>query len=435
MLKSLKKVFTKEYLLFLAIGFLPLLYKILQITFLNTFENAIKIVGQMVFIELLFKIFQETITNPLFKVLGKNDNSEENKNFHAKRFLILYSLLCAAFSLMVFFLIVPIMHFSKVPSEIFDSTKTFLQLMVFANALDVVVQYLFSFNVISKKTKSIFVYFLIGSAVMLLLNVILIPKFALGLGIIGFAVSVIIVNAVKLVYFVLTMPKTKNVEVKALDKRQYLKLSLLSFLETLTRNLTYYFIILVLLNVVNNQELYFVGNEFIWSVMLVPVLAQNNCIKQSVSINNNESLKPYFVNGILISLYICVMLPVAFLLFRYVFAFANYMDYFMTLLKLVPCYFIFIFDNVIESYFIATGKMNFVFIQTLITNIAVYLTSFIFYICGVWQVTLNSIILVFSAGMILSSAYTIIVYVHQKRKHNRETTQSSNLHIDKVDVL
>ena len=77
-------------------------------------------------------------------------------------------------------------------------------------------------------------------------------------------------------------------------------------------------------------------------------------------------------------------------------------------------YFIFIFDNVIESYFIAVGKMQYVFVQTFITNIIVYLTSYILFVCGVWIVTLNGIILVFSAGMILSSAYTIGCYAYQQ---------------------
>ena len=153
--------------------------------------------------------------------------------------------------------------------------------------------------------------------------------------------------------------------------------------------------------------------------MLVPALAQNDYIKQKVSQNNNESLKPYFINSVLIIGFIGLMIPVALLLFKYVYGFANWNDYFLTLLKLTPCYFIFIFDNVIESYFIASGKMLHVFIQTFLTNIVVYLTSFILYVSGVWRVTLDSIILVFSAGMILSSAYTISVYIYNIRQQKK----------------
>ena len=171
-----------------------------------------------------------------------------------------------------------------------------------------------------------------------------------------------------------------------------------------------------MLNTLNNQDLYFIANDFVWSVMLIPTIAQNDLIKQNVSQDNNTSLKDYLLNSVLISIFICLMIPVAFVIFKHVFNFANYLDYFSTLLKLIPCYLIFIFDNVIESYFIAVGEMQYVFILTFITNIIVYLTSYIFYICGLWIVTLNGIILVFSAGMILSSAYTIGCYIYKKHK-------------------
>ena len=422
----LKRIYTKEYLLFLAIGFLPLIYKVFQIAFLNSFENAIKILGQMAIIEIIFKIFQETIINPLFKILGKNDNAEETKNYFARKLLVVYSAICLAFTLVIFLLIEPIMNISQIPAEIFVSTKSFLQIMVFVNGVNVIVQYLYTFNIISKSTKNIFVYFLISSLATLILGVILIPKFTFGLGVIGLAVSMLIVKVTQLVYFIFAIPKDVNKEKKHFEMGKYIKLCLLSFFETLTRNLTYYFIVLVLLNTLNNQDLYFIANDFIWSVMLIPALAQNNLIKQNVSQNNNESLRDFLLNSVLISVFICFMIPIAFVLFKYIYKFTNYLDYFLTLLKLIPCYFIFIFDNVIESYFIAVGKMQYVFIHTFITNIIVYLTSYILFVCGVWTVTLNGIILVFSAGMILSSAYTIGCYVYQqhgKKNSNCEKQQ------------
>ena len=294
--------------------------------------------------------------------------------------------------------------------------------MVFANGVGIVVQYLFTFNLINKNSRGMFVYFLISSLATLLLGVLLIPRYALGLGANGLAISSLVVSVGQLVYFLLTMPKTIKNENYYFDKKQYVKLCALSFIESLTRNLTYYFVVLVLINTLNNQDLYYIGNDFIWSIMLVPALAQNNYIKQNVSRNNNEKLKPYFMHSAFICAFVCLMVPVALFVFKYVFAFENYMEYFLTLIKLVPCYFIFVFDNVIESYFIATGKMQHVFMQTLITNILVYVTSFVLYECGAWAVTLNSIIIVFSAGMILSSAYTIAIYfLRFKRRANKQS--------------
>ena len=413
MKKFLKRVYTKEYLLFIAIGFLPLLYKIFQIAFLSAFTNAIKIIGQMALLEIVFKVFKETLINPLFKVLGKNDNSDENKNYYARKLFWIYALLCSIFTGIIFLSLNPIMGVSKIPEEILNPTRTFLRMMVFANGLGVLVEYLVTFNVISKNSKSVFAYFLISSLATLIIDIVLIPKFTLGLGVKGLGISMLCVSAMQLIYLLFTMPKEKKDQSYVFNKKEYGKLMVLSFLETLTRNLTYYFVILVLINALNNQDLYFVSNEYIWSIMIVPALAQNTYVKQNVSINNQEDLRPYLLNSVLICGFIILMIPFAYLLFKYVFNFDNYMDYFLTLVKLTPCYFIFIFDNVIESYFIATGKMNYVFVQTFITNILVYLTSFILYIAGIWHVTLNGIILVFSLGMILSSMYTLFIYYYK----------------------
>lgn len=421
MIMAMKKIYTKEYLLFLAIGFLPLIYKIFQILFLSSFENAIKIIGQMVFIEIIFKIFKETLINPLFKTLGKNDNSEENKDYYAKKLLLIYSIICALFTTAIFLSLDPIMEISQIPAEIFGLTKPFLQLMVVVNGISVIVQYLFACSVISKNNKSILIYFLTSCLAMLILDIVFIPHFTLGFGVNGMAISMLIVNVCQLLYFVATMPKTRNREEHLFDKKNYTKLCLLSFAESVIRNLTYYFVVLVLINALNNQDLYYISNEFIWAIMLVPTLAQNDYIKQKISQNNSGSLKPYFLNNILIIAFICLMIPVALLLFKHVFRFENYNDYFLTLLKLLPCYIVFIFDNVIESFFIAAGKMHHVFIQTFLTNIVVYMTSFTLYLCGIWRVSLDSIIIVFSAGMILSSLYTIAVYFYSS-KHKKSTS-------------
>ena len=92
-------------------------------------------------------------------------------------------------------------------------------------------------------------------------------------------------------------------------------------------------------------------------------------------------------------------------------------EYFLSLIKLFPCYIIFAFDEVVESYFWATGKIHHILVQTILTNILVYLTAYILYLCNVWSVTLNSIIILFNLGVFASSIYTISVFLVKQRKN------------------
>lgn len=412
----LKRIYSKDYFIFLGLGFLPLIWKILELAILSSFENSIKILGQTALIAIIFKVFEESLLNPLYKILGKNNNSDEDsKNAIAQKFLFVYVILTLLFTACIFAINKPIIKMSMVPNHIISETFNFLKIYIFACGVGVISKYLYTFSVINKNTKNLFVYLLIKAFATAVLFLALIPKFTLGLGIQGVAVAELIVNLTTVLFLIFTFPKSKNKNSK-LNKKEYFKLFAISLTETLIRNVVYYFVILVLLNMLDNQDLYFVANDFIWSIMLVPAIAQNILVKQAVSNNETETLKPFLVNCLVLIGFMLLMLPVAFLTFKHVFNFSNYLNYFEVLLKLFPCYIIFVFDGVIESYFFASGKLHHILIQNIITNVLIYLVAYVLFLSGVWIVTLNSILLLFNLGVVVSSIYTISAYCVTTKK-------------------
>ena len=416
MLKTaeLKKVYTKNYLILIGIGFLPLLWKILEITFLSSFDNALKIIGQIALISIIFKIFEESILNPLYKCFSKQNIDETQRQHFVKMFLIYYFLLTLIFTILVFFLSPYVLNVSKVPDYIFNETLSFIKLYVLACGLGVVSKYLYTCTLIGKETKKMGWYLFIKSIVTAILFVIFVPQFSLGLGVKGVAIAELIINFITIIYLSINI-RNEKYQTPEFNYKEYFKLFVFSFVETLIRNIVYYFVILVFLNLIDNQDLYFVANDYIWSIMLVPVIAQSGIIKQKLSIGNKD-LKPYFINSIFLTLFMIILIPVALLIFKFVYSLSNYLDYFMVLLKLFPCYIIFVFDSIIEAYFIATGKMKHILVQTILTNILVYCTALVLYLCGVWVITLDSIILLFNLGVIVSSIYTISVYLIENKK-------------------
>ena len=421
---KLKQIYSKEYLILIAIGFLPLIWKVLEITFLAGFENALKILGQISLIGIIFKVFSESILNPLYKMLGNNSNQQNNTEI-AKKFLLVYFLLTLVFTATIFLLTKQIMIISKVPTHIFAEALTFLKLYIIASGIGVVANYLYTFNIINKNTKKMFYYLLIKATLTATCFLVFVPKFMLGFGVKGIAISEIIVNFSLAIYLFLTFPKSSKTFAK-LNKKEYFKLLLFATLETLTRNIVYYTVILVFLNMLDNQDLYFVANEYIWSVMLVPVLAQSTLIKQDVANNPDFKVAPYFLNSVLLSGFMLVLIPLALFVFKWIYGLGNYLDYFIVLIKLIPCYFVFVFDSVIEALFFATGKLHHIFVQTIITNILIYLTAFILYLTNVWVVTLNSIILLFNLGVVISSCYTICVYLITTKKEKLKNNTLNN---------
>lgn len=413
---DIKKIYTKNFFILLGIGFLPLVWKILEIAFLAGFDNAIKILGQLSLLTIIFKVFEESLLNPLYKMFNKDNlYSDNEKCFIAKKFLFFYFLTTTIFTLLVFVFNNIILQVSCVPQYIFKDVLLFFKIYIISCGIGVISKYLYIFNIINKNTKKILLYFLIKLIGTVILLFLLVPKFTLGLGVNGIAITEFIINLLTVLCFIVEFINIKKVDI-VFNKKQYLKLLFFAFLETFIRNLIYYFVILVLLNKLDNQDLYFVANEYIWSFMLIPVLTQSTLVKQEVSNNSELSLKPYFINSLFLIAYMIVLIPVSFFLFKYIYNLPNYIDYFYTLLKLFPGYIIFVFDSVIESYFYSRGQFYHILIQNLITNIGVYLISFILIVFNVLTISLNLIILLFNLGLIVSSIYTILVFAIHKNK-------------------
>ena len=163
-MKTLKKIYTKEYLLLIGIGFLPLMWKILEICFLSSYNNALKILGQIALISIIFKVFEESIINPLFKTLSKqNLKSEEEKQTIVNKFLVYYLIATIIFTLLVFTFSKTILKISKVPDYLFLETLEFLKIYIIANGFGIISKYLYTCSLINKDNKKMLIYFLIKS--------------------------------------------------------------------------------------------------------------------------------------------------------------------------------------------------------------------------------------------------------------------------------
>ncbi len=421
-----KKIYSKDYFILIGIGFLPLIWKILEIAFLASSAHALKILGQIAFISIIFKIFEESILNPLYKMFSKESiTDEDNKNSIANKFLIVYTIATIVFSALLIIFCKEILQISQVPSYIFNDTLIFIKIYIIASGFGVISKYLYTFNLINKNTKKMLIYFLIKSVATTILFICFVPKFTLNLGVYGIALAELIINVTTIIFLGFSSSKFKANSTK-LNIKLYLKLFAFSLAETLIRNIVYYFVILTFLNIIDNQELYFVSNEYIWSIMLIPTLAQTSLIKQEFTNNKESSLKPYFINSSILISFMIILIPVSLIIFKHIYVLPNYLEYFVVLIKLFPCYIIFVIDSIIESYFIATGKLHHVLMQSIITNILLYLTALILYLFGIWTITLDSIILLFNLGVVISSAYTISMYLIERKKTTFSQKQKTN---------
>lgn len=70
--------------------------------------------------------------------------------------------------------------------------------------------------------------------------------------------------------------------------KKWSKQGFFSGLDSLIRNSAYIFVVLKAMNELNDQSLYWMANTFIWSWLLLPVLALSEMLKQDIATNHSK---------------------------------------------------------------------------------------------------------------------------------------------------
>jgi Na+-driven multidrug efflux pump len=229
------------------------------------------------------------------------------------------------------------------------------------------------------------------------------------------------------------------------DWKSYLKVGGWSGLDSLVRNVAYFFMIVRLLNLLgeNHAGGYYLSMNIFWSFLLVPVLALSESSKVLIANNSTNLTKVrslWYSSLIIGSLF--VLLWLVFLPFWRSFAgllnsnieVVNYSTTAMAIL-IVP-YIIFALNNVTDSIFYGVGKTQYQAYQSVITNGTVYVVAFVAYLTGLWEPTFTGILILFGIGILVDSILTIYYALRvlfpkvSITGANRESLNRCKLHTD-----
>jgi len=151
-----------------------------------------------------------------------------------------------------------------------------------------------------------------------------------------------------------------------------------------------------------------------WSFLLVPILALSESAKVLIANNygNLSKVRALWFSSMIIGggfvLIWLILLP----FWQSFAAFLNpdseTVGYSVGALAIlfVP-YALLAFNLITDSIFYGVGKTQYMAYQSIITNGTVYVGAFIAYITGFWTPTFNSILLLFSIGILVDSVLTI----------------------------
>jgi Na+-driven multidrug efflux pump len=401
------------FLLILLYMALPRFYRSYSIYLIGNAipdTNALATVAQWQFIELLLEVVQETFVLAIFFFVGRGMQRSEGPGPPIRTALTSILLVSGGLAAVLFLLSDNFVSIIGTPESIQGTTSQFLKiktatipLFLLSMASIIIVEtvnrkrYILTLAVMQVIYQFIFDSLFYGGY-----------PFSLNLGVIGVAWSEIASGTCLFITTLVLLRRTIFGEVRNLlsffslkDWKIYLRVGGWSGLDSLVRNIAYFFMIVRLLNLLGEGSIggYYLAMHIIWSFLLVPILALSESTKVLIA---NHSADIHKVRQIWYSALviggIVILLWLIFLPFWGSFAgFLNPNDEIVEFSQTTMVI-------LIVPYILLALNLAY---QAIITNGTVYVVAYVAYLTGLWTPTFNSILILFSIGILVDSILTV----------------------------
>lgn len=420
--KSLRKINWKLYRALFLMGLCPTLW----ITF-RTFligklpdEWSYSIAGQLSWINLIYEILNEAIILPLFYFLGDTFSDKRKFQNKLKTGLIICFILYSSLSLLIIIFAPTLLTIMANDESLVIKSISYIQLESIANIFNILLSYSLVALVSIGKEKEVYKF----TFLKLLLGVIVDTFFistlhmSLNLGVNGIAYSNIIVNCI-LLFISLKFINRNGYSIFNKEKlsfqwmKDFFKIGGISGLESFIRNLAYLFMVSRMVNIVGEQGIYWVANNFIWGWLLLPIIQLGELIKKETAENKNAVLENrlgYFVFTGIVCIVWIALIPAYKPFLKYILGYEDIEKLFYLIMILIIPYIFYAFQNVYDSTFYGRGKTKYMLLESVITNTIYYGIFFILFILKIWTPTLVGIAIMFGIGNIFDSIVSFIVY-------------------------
>lgn len=388
--------------------------------------GSLAIVSQWQFVGLVVEVFQEATVLAIFFFLGSQIRSgpavQLDRTKSVLTFIFLTSLV---FSGAVFLFRDVFVTFIGTSPEIQDQTKAFLGISIFS----------IPFTLLAAAIVVLFEALGLRALVffMAILNVLLRfvldslffggYGFSIGTDVLGVAWATLLSSLGVFLTGAVLLMMTRRIRVDNLwavpsfaDMREYLRVGVGSGLDSLVRNLAYFFMIIRIVNTIGPAEIggYYLTMQVLWGFMLVPVLAFADSAKALVA-NASEDLnrvRELWLSSMAITAGMMILWIALVPLFRPFAGFLNpdaeTVGWSVTAFGIlfVP-YVLFSFNTVMDSVFYGLGQTRYLAYQAILTNGTVYLFAFFLYAIGVWEPTFEGVMTLFALGILVDSFLTM----------------------------
>ena len=412
--------------LFLALPNIYQLYRVHLIGNELPDPGSLAIVSQWQFVGLVVEVFQEATVLAVFFFLGSQIRGSTTLQLdRAKSVLSFIFIASIAFSAGVFLFRDAFIALVGTSEAIQAQTSVFLGISIFSVPFTLLAAAVIVLFEALGLRRLVLIMALVNVALRFALDSLFFGghAFSLEADVVGVAWSTLLASVGLLAVGLLLLARAKGLPPGFLrtpptfaNMRDYLRVGLGSGVDSLVRNVAYFFMIIRIVNTIGAAEIggYYVAIQILWSFMLVPVLALADSAKALVANASGDVQKvrslwqaSMVITGAMMAVWIALVPAFP----SFAGALANDEEtvrWAVTAFGIlfVP-YVLLSFNTVTDSVFYGIGRTKYLAYQSLLTNGTVYLSAFLLYVLGAWSPTFEDVMVLFSLGILIDTLLTI----------------------------
>ncbi len=419
---------SKLFIVLVFYFFLPTLYSTVRFYLLGDYDNNVLTIGsQIQLLNIIYEVLYESLIIPAYYYI----NCAKDKVNYTDRIKSIFLLILITYFIVfcfIYFFADKLILFMKQDSAFLADTAYYLKLEAFALIFDAVFKFCIVLFIIEEEIKKILFFAFFKLVITVAGDIIFLNGYITGIN--GLAYTNII-SSIILVIIALFNLKAVNANVfhlynglYTLIKNTYefvistFKAMFLFGTESALRNIIFAYMILRMVNTLNEQGIFWMAVTFMWMWLLFPIIQLGEVIKNDISknvynLNNNFNTYLLWTAVIVILWIICIPLYKVF--FKYIYNSDEYNILFHIVIISLPFYIFYAYGSIITNIFYGIGKAKYILLQSLIINIIYYGIFFIAYKIGVFSITLYNIVLLFGGSMGCGAVINFILFARYKK--------------------
>ena len=371
--------------------------------------DVLNIAGQIEWFDLFNETILAFLTVPMYFVLNKAKDDADLSHRINSTFLIGF-MIYAVVSIVIYAYASNLTAYMEAPEE----SVNYLRLETIGFVIGYVFSYIYVVFVIRAKWR-LFASLVISKIIMLAVgNLMLIPDY----GVSGIAITNISVNLVMSLIAIILLHREGLIRRwNGLDSsvmKDWVKTGLFSGGQVLVANIVYAAVVMKMVNDVSEIGNYWLANNFIWGWLLVPITALGDMVRKEYY-NGYRRIWNYLGLTILILVIWLISVPTWGFLFGNVIGMEDPSTVLGIVYLSVPFYVAYAFSVILQSVMISVGRTDLIFYECLFVNIIYYGLVYALYLAGVFEPSIDSIVIMFGTGLIVCFVIDLILYWYSKK--------------------